>query len=117
MEYDDPAFSIEYKGYQIERKQDFGTGHLIDGFKVKHGYIALKGSCNVMPGATWFLTVKETKEAIDMYELVEHDAAKFWVALSKLRKMKNETFVECLKQIEDEIKYAKQLKEQFAGAV
>lgn len=58
---------VTYRGFTIVEKQDFGEhGHLIHGFRVKHGYVVTNGGlCNMMPGATWFQTVNESMEAID----------------------------------------------------
>ena len=66
MLYSDPNYSTDYRGFQIALKRDFGKhGYLIDGHKVFHGYNVLKDGANIMPGATWFLTVKQAQGAID----------------------------------------------------
>jgi hypothetical protein len=54
-----------YRGYLIETKRDLGKdGFLISGHRVKHGYVVTDG-VNVMPAATWFLTVFDAMTAID----------------------------------------------------
>lgn len=62
-----PGGKVVYRGYAIEPKRDFGgQGHLIYAHEVKHGYVVTDGGIvNVMPGATWFLTVVDAMRAID----------------------------------------------------
>ena len=72
----------EYRGYSIKPKKDFGTqGFLIEGKWVKKGYVVVKDGCNAMPGATWFRTVAEAEEAIDVLIAVDGDAELFWELL------------------------------------
>jgi hypothetical protein len=61
-----PSYKVAYAGYTIKTVEHH-TGFLIDGHKVHHGYVACdeNGFTNVMPAATWFLTVEDAKEAID----------------------------------------------------
>lgn len=64
--------SLAYRGFTIKVKRDIGsTGqsfHLIDGMPCAWGYVVCcaSGFLNVMPGATWFQTVKAAKEAVDI---------------------------------------------------
>lgn len=71
---------IEYRGYNIQVKRDFGgRAHLVDGLPCMWGYVVVKGICNVMPGGTWFQTVKSAKQAIDI--LIDHGPDGFWETL------------------------------------
>lgn len=59
---------VTYRGFTIKEKGDFGTGsgHFIRGMYVRHGYVVTDGKIiNVMPAATWFLTVDDAMKAID----------------------------------------------------
>lgn len=58
---------VNYRGFTIKEKGDFGShGHFIRGHHVKHGYVVTDGGIiNVMPAATWFLTVDDAMKAID----------------------------------------------------
>lgn len=85
---------MKFKGYTITEKKDFGAGggHYIDGFFVKHGYVVTDGGIvNVMPGATWFLTVRDAKEAIKDLIAAGDSAEQFW-KLQGMRKMHRENF-------------------------
>lgn len=59
--------NVSYRGYTISIKKDFGEyGYLIGGFMVKTGYNVCKGvMCNAMPGATWFQTPQDARNAVD----------------------------------------------------
>lgn len=68
-----------YRGFHIVPKLDFGTqGFLIKGKWVKSGFVVTDGSCNIMPGATWFQTVLEAKRGIDIFISVKGNADRFW---------------------------------------
>lgn len=68
---------VNYRGFTIEPKRDFvGAGFYVDGRFVKRGYAVVKDGCNAMPGATWFLTIEEAKEAIDV--LIDVGGADIW---------------------------------------
>lgn len=58
---------VSYRGFTIKEKGDFGNGgHFIRGHHVSHGYVVTDGGIiNVMPAATWFLTVDDAMKAID----------------------------------------------------
>ena len=71
--------SEKYRGHEIKPKLDFGEyGYWIDGKYVKKGWVVVKDYCNIMPGATWFQTVPEAKEAIDLLIAVKGNAKEFW---------------------------------------
>ena len=60
---------MEYRGFKIEQKRDFGEyGYLIPGKGlVKTGYVITDGRCNVMPGASWAITPSVARKMIDAY--------------------------------------------------
>lgn len=71
--------TTKYRGHEIKPKRDFGeTGYFIDGKYVKKGWNVVKDGCNIMPGATWFQTVQEAKESIDLLIAVKGNAEEFW---------------------------------------
>jgi hypothetical protein len=72
------ASAVRYRTLFITPKRDFGTGFLIKGKMVTDGWIVTDGTCNIMPGATWFETVEEAKFAIDVLIAVQGDADMFW---------------------------------------
>ncbi len=75
---------VTHRGYQIEPKRDFGNGFfLIDGMPCRSGFVVTKDGCNAMPAATWFQTVADAKESINL--LMEVGPDNFWVAF-KMRK-------------------------------
>lgn len=78
--------------YRIVPKRDFGSGpgFYIDGKYVKKGFIVTDGNCNVMPAATWFLTIADAMEAINIWEMVGKDADRFWLAWKKRRHNRND---------------------------
>lgn len=71
---------VRYRNFEIVPKLDFGTHGYIDGKGrvIKAGFVVCQGDCNIMPGATWFETIKEAKNGIDVYIKVEGNADKFW---------------------------------------
>lgn len=72
---------VDYRGFTIEPKRDFGpTGFFIDGRFVKHGHVVVKDGCNAMPGATWFLTIEDAKEAVDV--LIDVGGGDIWLRAS-----------------------------------
>lgn len=87
-------WKIEYRDYTIVVKLDFPQPFvLIDGMPCLSGYVVgNKNAGNIMPGATWFQTVKDAKQAIDV--LIETgvrenggsaDSNRFWTRLRELR--------------------------------
>jgi len=68
---------IEYRGFTVESKRDFGpSGFLVDGRFTKIGYVVIKNGCNAMPGAVWFRTIEDAKNAIDVF--IETDGRGIW---------------------------------------
>ena len=72
-----------YKNFIIKPKRDFGQyGYLIDGKMIKEGWIVTDHqNVNVMPGATWFQTIKQSKLAIDV--LIKYGENNFWNGWNK----------------------------------
>ena len=68
------------KGFWVAGAGETGTGRF--GF-VKHGFVVTDGCCNIMPGATWFRTVSEAIEALDILCSVNFDADLFWQKIQK----------------------------------
>jgi len=79
---------ITYKNFIINPKRDFGQyGYLIDGEMVKEGWVVTnQQNVNVMPGATWFQTIEQSKLAIDV--LIKYNENNFWDGWNK-EKLKN----------------------------
>ena len=77
--------STHYKDFIIKPKRDFGQyGYLIDGKMVKEGWVVTDNrNVNVMPGATWFQTIEQSKLAIDV--LIEYGEDDFWAGWNKER--------------------------------
>jgi hypothetical protein len=68
-----------HKGYEIQPKQDFAPlGYLHEGRYIKDGYIVVRGGCNVMPDATWFLTIESAIAHINYLIEANGDVEKFW---------------------------------------
>lgn len=81
-----PSDHIRYRTLFIAPKRDFGgQAYLIKGRSVMSGFIVTDGSCNVMPGATWFETVDEAKHAIDVLLAVKGDSDMFWEIMQPFR--------------------------------
>jgi len=80
IETDVPQDGHRYRLFFIVPKRDFGQGpgYFIKGRYVKEGWIVTDGNCNVMPGATWFQTIKDARHAIDIFIAVRGDATMFW---------------------------------------
>jgi hypothetical protein len=71
--------TYSYRNHKIEPKMDFGPhGYLSDGKVIKKGWVVVKDCCNIMPGATWFASVSEAKNAIDVLLKVKGNARHFW---------------------------------------
>lgn len=65
--------------YRIVPKRDFGRqGFLINGKWIKSGFVVTDGFCNIMPGATWFLSIEDAMRAVRVYATVKGDAQLFW---------------------------------------
>ena len=81
---------VDYKGYIIKPKRDFPSyGFLINGKRVHGGFVVTnKHNINVMPAATWFLTIKEAKKGIDV--LTKYGENDFWTGWkAEEKEMKN----------------------------
>lgn len=80
-EYNKIKKEISYKDYIIKPKRDFGQyGFLINGKRVRKGFVVTdKHNINVMPGATWFQTIREAKKGIDV--LIKYGEKNFWKGL------------------------------------
>lgn len=83
------AHSIEFKGFTIKLKRDFGSQwFLIDGMPCMWGYVVTQNGMNVMPGATWFQTVKDAKQGIEALlqaRASQQGEAAFWGILRNMR--------------------------------
>lgn len=91
--------TLDYKGFRIVVKRDFGSSpFLIDGMPCIWGYVVTYGpgmeyaGCNAMPGATWFQTVREAKDAIDTHIAVggEKNSDAFWSAWQERKRAIND---------------------------
>lgn len=74
------SYSVKYRGFKVVVKRDFGGRFfLIDGMPCMWGYVVIDDTgCNVMPGATWFQTVRDAKRGIDNLLRAEDDPVAFW---------------------------------------
>jgi hypothetical protein len=74
-----PNITVEYRGYKIVPKRDFGNQpYLVNGCVYKKGYVITDLVCNIMPGATWSHSVIEAKAMIDtLHESIE-TGKDFW---------------------------------------
>lgn len=74
-----PNIEINYRGYKIIPKRDFGKyPYQNNGCVYSKGYVVTDGTCNVMPGATWSHSVIEAKAMIDtLHESIE-TGKDFW---------------------------------------
>jgi hypothetical protein len=77
--------------FHIKPKRDFGKyGFWINRQFVKSGFVVCKGGCNVMPGATWFLTIPEALKAAEIYVKVDYDAQAFWAEMQRAANARDE---------------------------
>lgn len=69
-----------YRGFLIVEKRDFGgQGHFIDGFYVKHGYLALdKHGTLALPAATWGQTPRAVMRMVDDWIASGGNSDRFW---------------------------------------
>lgn len=74
-----PKILIEYRGYKIQPKLDFG-GQSYQGAGYIHskGYVVSDGCCNVLPGGTWSHDVVGAKVMIDSLIESKETGKKFW---------------------------------------
>ncbi|MFS0841306.1 hypothetical protein [Paenibacillus sp. 1P03SA] len=74
-----PDIRIEYKGYTIKPKLDFGKLHwIVRGNDIRRGYVVTDGIVNVMPGATWFCSTIEARVAIETLIEAKETGSDFW---------------------------------------
>lgn len=83
-------YKLNYRGYTIQHKRDFGDGwHLIDGMPVRAGFVVVdQNGCLALPGACWDQTVAAAKESIDVLLAVGGDAKAFWHVTRKIQTAK-----------------------------
>lgn len=74
-----PDIRIEYRGYIIKPKRDFGgSPFYVNGNQYSRGYVVTDGSCNVMPGATWSESIIGAKALIDCLIESKETGRDFW---------------------------------------
>lgn len=73
-----PDIKIEYRGFIIQPKRDFGGYPYSNVNTIRKGYVAVRDGLNYMPGATWAGSVIEAKAMIDSYIEADGDGQKFW---------------------------------------
>lgn len=73
-----PDIDIEYRGFHIRPKRDFGGYPYANVNTYKKGYVVVKDGMNAMPGATWSFSVIEAKVMIDSFIEAGGDAKVFW---------------------------------------
>lgn len=72
-----PDIHVEYQGFTIQPKRDFGGVPYHDAGNVyQRGFIVTKDHMQVMPGGAWFTSVIEARAAIDI--LLEAGPEQFW---------------------------------------
>jgi hypothetical protein len=71
--------SYTYRDHSIQPKRDFGRhGYLADGKIVTKGWVVCKDGVNIMPGGTWFQSLREARSALDVFLRVRGNADRFW---------------------------------------
>jgi hypothetical protein len=74
-----PDIQIEYKGYIIKAKRDFGSQpYLSAGCVFKKGYVVVKNGALATPGGGWYHSVIEAKIGIDCLIEANGDSVKFY---------------------------------------
>lgn len=66
--------SVGYSGLTIKPKRDFGNS-------LEHGWVVVRGGCNVLPGATWGRSMDEALMLANVFLAVEglpNEADRFW---------------------------------------
>jgi hypothetical protein len=78
-----PNIDIEYRGFHIVPKRDFGNypHHNVNTYK--KGYVVTQDGMNVMAGATWASSVIEAKVMIDSHIEADGDGDLFWKIMRK----------------------------------
>lgn len=93
------AGKLSYKGFEIVAKRDFGASMYYDqGFYQRDGFIVSKGMTNMIPGAGWFSSLEQAKEAADILAVVGE--AGFNEAFAKLRAAKKELHASFLAELQ-----------------
>ena len=96
------AGKLSYKGFDIVAKRDFGANMYYDqGFYHRDGFIVSKGSINMIPGAGWFRTVEDAKEAADISLIVGEQG--FNEAYAKLQAAKKQLHASFLSELQADI--------------
>jgi hypothetical protein len=62
---------IEYRGFFIKPKTDFGNTE-------NEGYIVVQNGVNVLAGATWGKSISDAKMMVDCHIEANGDADRFW---------------------------------------
>ena len=90
---------LNYKGFVIEAKRDYADVLAYDqGFYLRDGFVVVKDGCNATPGAGWFKSVREAKEAIDILAIVGERG--FHKAAQMIREAQDRAKMEVLEEIE-----------------
>lgn len=78
-----PKIDIEYRGFHIEAKRDFGNQPFSNVNTYRKGYVVVKNGANIMPGGTWASSIIEAKVMIDTYLEADGNAQLFWDILRR----------------------------------
>jgi hypothetical protein len=73
-----PNIDIEYKGFHIIPKRDFGKYPYMNVNTYRKGYVIVQNNVNVMAGATWTSSIVEAKVLIDSHIEANGDSDLFW---------------------------------------
>lgn len=78
-----PNILIEYKGFEIRQKLDFGGYPYQNVNTYKKGYVVVQDHTNVLAGGTWSKSIIEAKVAIDCHIEAKGDSFLFWKLLNE----------------------------------
>lgn len=73
-----PNIDIEYRGFHIKPKRDFGSYPHQNVNTYCKGYVVVQNGCNVIAGGAWASSVIEAKALIDSHIEADGDAELFW---------------------------------------
>lgn len=73
-----PDINIEYKGFNIIPKRDFGKYPYSNVNTYRKGYVIVKDGVNVMAGGAWATSVIQAKSMIDSHIEANGNAELFW---------------------------------------
>lgn len=73
-----PNINIEYRGFNIVPKRDFGSYPYSNVNTYRKGYVVVKNGVNVIAGASWASSVIEAKAMIDSHIKADGDGDLFW---------------------------------------